>query len=277
MVCAPVGFAEPVAVTATGGCSQVYVAAGCTGVTPEASVACARSRAGVTAVQPRPQQPGKRTPSTRVREAGTQPMSQRPSGQADQPGRDWPDDLWPDDDDQAGPGGPAGDSTGKGSPRGEAGPPPMPPGWPGTAPRTRRVRPGVLAVIIVAAAAAGPGITAVAVDDPSSPGAAASGGNGAPGGQGAPGSQFAPGGAQPGGGGAQPGGGGTQPGGGGAVPGGGPGAGPGQAGSLFLIGTVTAVSRTSITIGGPGHTITAVVTGATRVTGKVSAVTGIKV
>jgi len=146
-------------------------------------------------------------------------------------------------------------------------------------------------VIIVAAAAAGAGITAVAVDDPSSPGAAASGGNGAPGGQGAPGSQFAPGGAQPGGGGAQPGGGGAQPGGGGAQPGGGgaqpggggavpgsgPGAGPGQAGSLFLIGTVTAVSRTSITIGGPGHTITAVVTGATRVTGKVSAVTGIKV
>ena len=61
------------------------------------------------------------------------------------------------------------------------------------------------------------------------------------------------------------------------APGGGTGAGPGQAGSLFLIGTVTAVSRTSITIGGPGHTITAAVTGATRVTGKVSAVTGIKV
>jgi len=46
---------------------------------------------------------------------------------------------------------------------------------------------------------------------------------------------------------------------------------------MFLIGTVTAVSRTSITIGGPGHTFTAAITGATRVTGKVSAVTGIKV
>ena len=37
------------------------------------------------------------------------------------------------------------------------------------------------------------------------------------------------------------------------------------------------MSRTSITIGGPGHTVTAAVTGATRVTGKVSAITGIKV
>jgi hypothetical protein len=71
--------------------------------------------------------------------------------------------------------------------------------------------------------------------------------------------------------------GGGLPGGGSAVPGGGPGAGTGQAGSLFLIGTVTAVSRVSITIGGPGQTVTAAVTGATRVTGKVSAVTGIKV
>jgi len=60
-------------------------------------------------------------------------------------------------------------------------------------------------------------------------------------------------------------------------PGGGAGAGPGRAGSLFLIGTVTAVSRTSITVGGPEHTVMAAVTGATRVTGKVSAVTGIKV
>jgi hypothetical protein len=37
------------------------------------------------------------------------------------------------------------------------------------------------------------------------------------------------------------------------------------------------VSRTSITIGAPGHTVTAAVTAATRVTGKISAVTGIKV
>lgn len=149
----------------------------------------------------------------------------------------------------------------------------MPSGWPGAAPRNRRVRPGVLAVIVVVAAAAGAGITAAAVHDLSSTGAIGSGGTGpvatGPGGQpagnGVPGGQGAIGGGLPGAGGAVPGG-------GGAVPGGGSGA----AGALFLIGTVTAVSRTSITIGGPGHTITAAVTGATRVTGKISAVTGIK-
>ena len=46
---------------------------------------------------------------------------------------------------------------------------------------------------------------------------------------------------------------------------------------MFVIGTVTAVSGTSITIGGPGHTITAAVTSATRVTGKVAGLGGIKV
>jgi hypothetical protein len=46
---------------------------------------------------------------------------------------------------------------------------------------------------------------------------------------------------------------------------------------MFVIGVVTAVNRTSITIGGPGHTVTAAVTGATRVTGKVAGVGGIKV
>jgi hypothetical protein len=52
--------------------------------------------------------------------------------------------------------------------------------------------------------------------------------------------------------------------------------GGGQGGSMFVIGTVTAVSRTSITIGGPGHTITAAVTGATRITGKVAGIGGVK-
>jgi hypothetical protein len=46
---------------------------------------------------------------------------------------------------------------------------------------------------------------------------------------------------------------------------------------IFVIGTVTAVSGTSITIGGPGHTITAAVTSATRVTGNVAGLGGIKV
>jgi hypothetical protein len=207
-------------------------------------------------------------------------MTHRPSGQSGEAGRDWPDDLWPDDDDQSGPGGPAGDGAGEGSPPGEAGAPPVPPGEagasprlpgsPGAAPRNRRVRPGILAVIIVAAAAAGAGITAAAVHDLSTPSATASGGTGPggagsggqPGGNGVPGGQGAPGGGLPGG--------------GGAVPGGGPAAGSGRAGTLFLIGTVTAVSRTSITIGGPGHAVKAAVTGATRVTGKASAITGIK-
>ena len=46
---------------------------------------------------------------------------------------------------------------------------------------------------------------------------------------------------------------------------------------MFVIGTVTAVSRTSITIGGPRHTVTATITGATRVTGKAAGLGGIKV
>jgi hypothetical protein len=205
-------------------------------------------------------------------------MSQRSSDSAGQAGGDWPDDLWPDDDDQAGHGSLAGDPARDGGdegPPGAAGAPPVPSGWPGTAPRNRRIRPAVLAVIIVAAAAAGAGIAAVAVHDLSAPSATGSGvaGSGA-GGSDGPFSQ-SPG--QSGGNGTLPGGGGAVPGGGGTVPGGGPGAGPGQAGSLFLIGKVTAVSRTSITIGGPGRTATAAVTGATRVTGKVSTITEIKV
>ena len=37
------------------------------------------------------------------------------------------------------------------------------------------------------------------------------------------------------------------------------------------------MTGTSITIGGPGHTVTAAVTGSTRITGKVSGISGIKV
>lgn len=40
---------------------------------------------------------------------------------------------------------------------------------------------------------------------------------------------------------------------------------------------VTAVSSTSITAGGAGHTVTAAVTRSTRITGKVSGISGIKV
>lgn len=60
--------------------------------------------------------------------------------------------------------------------------------------------------------------------------------------------------------------------GGGPIPGGG-----GDAGEMFVAGPVTAVSSTSITIGGPGHTVTAAITSATRITGKVTSIGAIKV
>jgi hypothetical protein len=183
-------------------------------------------------------------------------MSQRSSGPAGPPaGGDWPDDLWPADDDVAGQQGDPGAGTGSGA----AGTPPFPPGWPAGGPRAggpraRRLRPTVLAAVIVAGVAAGAAVTAAAVNTfsagagpGSQPAAAGLGQRG--------GESLGPAGAVPGGG----------------VPGGGP------AASMFVIGAVTAVNRTSITIGGPGHTVTAAVTGATRVTGKVAGVGGIKV
>jgi hypothetical protein len=186
-------------------------------------------------------------------------MSQRSTGPIGPPaGEDWPDDLWPADDEVSGQqGGPA---AGGGT---QDGTPPLPPGWPGTGgtPRARWVRPGILAAVIIAGAVAGAVVAAAVLHD--SPGPAASGqppalsqqqpsGNGAPAG----------GGTVPGGG-APP---------GGALPGGG-----GRGTGMFVIGTVTAVRGMSITIGGPGHTITATVTSATRVTGKVTGLGGIKV
>jgi hypothetical protein len=80
---------------------------------------------------------------------------------------------------------------------------------------------------------------------------------------------------QPGGG-SQPGGGGQPAGGGQAGPNGGFPGGSGGTEQAFVIGTVVKVSATSITIGGPGRTITADVTSATRVSGKVSAISGLK-
>jgi hypothetical protein len=82
--------------------------------------------------------------------------------------------------------------------------------------------------------------------------------------------------AQPGGN-AGPGGGGPR---GGGPRGGGPGGGggPGQGSpEMFIGGQVTAVSGTSVTIGGPGRSITATVTSSTRFTGRVSSISGIKV
>jgi hypothetical protein len=49
------------------------------------------------------------------------------------------------------------------------------------------------------------------------------------------------------------------------------------AATLFLVGRVTAVSATSITIAGAGPTVTATVTPSTRVSGRVASISGIKV
>jgi hypothetical protein len=67
------------------------------------------------------------------------------------------------------------------------------------------------------------------------------------------------------------------PGGSGLIPGGGTAPGGGAVGEMFVAGPVTAVSSTSITIGGPGHTVTAGITSATRITGKVTSIGGIRV
>ena len=177
-------------------------------------------------------------------------MSQRSTGPAGAPaGGEWPDDLWPADDEVPGQqGNPAAGSRTLADGTHADGTPPLPPGWPGAdgPPRTRWLRPGVLATVIISGAVAGAVVAAAVLHDFSSPAAS---------GQPPALSQ-------------------QQPGGNGALPGGAQG-GPGS--GMFVLGTVTAVSGSSITIGGPGHTITATVTSATRVTGKVAGLGGIKV
>ncbi|HEV2241077.1 MAG TPA: hypothetical protein VGR98_08520, partial [Streptosporangiaceae bacterium] len=51
----------------------------------------------------------------------------------------------------------------------------------------------------------------------------------------------------------------------------------GPVGELLLRGSVVAVSSTSITIAGGSHTVTAAVTSATSVTGKVTSIGSVKV
>ena len=136
-----------------------------------------------------------------------------------------------------------------------------PGGTPGGGPARRRFSPATLVAIAVVAVVAGAGI-ALALQIF---GSAASVPSSQP-------STLAP--LQPGAG-VQPGAGGQPGSGGQAGPNGGfPGGGVGRA---FLIGKVLKVSSTSITIGGPGRSITASVTASTRITGKVSAISGIKV
>src|SRR5713101_7967174 len=190
-------------------------------------------------------EPGTGEPARDERPREGRPGEERPSEQSD---GEWPDDLWPDDDESPGR---AGDSAGGGGPGGPPAASAMPRGWPGAGPR-KRARPVTLAIITLAAAAIGAGIVLV-VDDLSSSSAPAAASGHQP-------SYLAPGQHV-----------------GDGPPGALPSGGPGGTANLFIIGKVTAVTSTSITIGGPGHSIVAAVTGDTRVTGKVSSIGGVKV
>jgi hypothetical protein len=156
---------------------------------------------------------------------------------ADERDPDWPGD-WPDED-QADP------------PWRRAAPPAA---YRPAGPGRRSLRPLALTVVAMVALGAGAGV-ALAVgrglDNSSSPSATPSSqpSYGAPGGSG------------------------------GTVPGGGtaPGGGSGPVGQAFIEGRVTAVSSTSITIGGPGQSMTAAITAATKVTGKVTSIGSVKV
>jgi hypothetical protein len=113
------------------------------------------------------------------------------------------------------------------------------------------LRPLALATVAVVALAAGAGVALAitkGIDHSASPSAAPS----------TQPSVVAPGGSGPGGG--------TVPGGGGPVE------------QMFVAGPVTAVTSTSITIGGgPGRSVTAAITSSTRITGKVTSIGGVKV
>jgi hypothetical protein len=136
--------------------------------------------------------------------------------------------------------------------------------YPGFPPPPRRRRGALFAVTAVLAALAGFGVVAVALHDVTSSGTP-SGTSSTPAGS-APSPSTIPGGnpqnllPQSGGGG------------GALLP---PGAGAGQE-LLQIEGQVTAVTPTSITIGGAGRSVTAAITAATKFTGKVSRVSGVK-
>jgi hypothetical protein len=115
-------------------------------------------------------------------------------------------------------------------------------------PRRSPVRSVTAAVIAVLAAALGAGVALAIVNWPSASPTAASSASASP----APG-----------------GGAGT-----GNAPGGG---GSGGTRQMLLVGKVTAVSSTSITIGGNGQSVTAAVTGSARFTGRVSSISGVRV
>ena len=173
------------------------------------------------------------------------------------PDDDWPEDDWPEDDsdddsdDDEWPDDEADDKPGVPWPAGPpAGPPGPAPGWGGGPPRSR-VRPLAVAAVAVVALGVGAGVAVAVGRGLASPPAATQ----------------TPGSSQPQ---AVPGGnaGGVPP---GALPG------SGQVGQLILGGKVTAVSGTSITIAGGSHSVTAAVTGSTKVTGKVTSIGAVKV
>ena len=137
---------------------------------------------------------------------------------------------------------------------------------PRNATRRRGRRAAALAATAVLAAGAGFAVVTAALrDGTASPAANASPGATQPGGT-AP--STGPNGTAPGGGAGNQ----LQPG-SGAIPT----PGPGQGLRLAIGGKVAAVSGTSITLGSPGRYVTAAVTRATRVTGKVTAISGVKV
>ena len=167
---------------------------------------------------------------------------ERPGGPA-QPNDEWADDEWagddwPDDD------------------------PPVR-GWPAPLPSVARHGDGagwrsyplLVAVVAVVAAAVGAAVVLLVGNGPSTSPPAAMAPNGSP-------SSAAPG---PG------------PGGGG-IPGGGPvGGSGGNLVQALIVGRVTAVSSTSISVAGQGNTIMAAVTGSTKFSGKVHSISDIKV
>jgi hypothetical protein len=137
---------------------------------------------------------------------------------------------------------------------------PWPPAYPpGPRPAKRGPRAGLLAVTAVLAGAAGFGVVVAAIHEVSgSPAAASSSPSATAPGYGEPGNgqTLLP-----------------PQGGGGAIPT----PGTGVEMSIQIGGRVTAVSVTSITIGGGVQAVTAAVTSATKVTGKVSSIGGVKV
>src|ERR1700728_228116 len=180
-----------------------------------------------------------------------------PDDQADGPEPDWPDDQaderdpdWPDDgaEDERDPDWPDDWPDGGDDPPWRRAAPPAASGREGGTGRSG-LRALALAIVTVVALGAGAGVALAitkGLDHSPSPSAAPSTQTSAVG----------PGGSS---------GGATIPGGSGAV------------GEMFVAGPVTAVSSTSITIGGPNHTVTAAITSCTRITGNATSIGGIKV